>query len=445
MAPTGPIGTSPLKRASYYFGTPSALISWVFLILSIAVPRLATAQAVPYAATFSKSKEDVDKTLKEMQAYAGQKLPIVDGFVATGDQPLDRFERAFYQFSIDLLPATSGGTIVRVIAKITAWYADQDPSKSGYQSLPSNGRLELDLLDRLREKLGEKPAASTLRSYVQAPKPKLDLATGLPGNPIPSSRPSAPAATAGGTTSGEAGSDEVAALRLQRATEEKRTQQLNEELQSLQEIQRNQAHPLNLVVVTKNGTPVLARPAAGSHPLFTAAANDEFEFLDAEGEWIHVQISGVSRGYIRRSSLDLPEFIATRLKSPNGGAASEKQETFRVEREEMATFPGDWEVLRGKPVKIYTVQPVSQDVKETKASAKLNFAASLFQRFSADTSESASKVEGVVVIFDSADGGIIGATRATVHQMGSGSLSRDSFWKQCYLEPPDAFQPPPRP
>ena len=430
-----------MKRASYYFGTPSALISWVFLILSISIPRLATAQAVPYAATFSKPKEDVDKTLKEMQAYAGQKLPIVDGFVATGDQPLDRFERSFYQFSIDLLPATSGGTIVRVIAKITAWYADPDPSKSGYQSLPSNGRLELDLLDRLREKLGEKPAATTLRSYLQAPKPKLDLSTGLPGTPIPSSRPSVPSTAAPGTALGEPGSDEVAALRLQRATEEKRTQQLNEELQSLQDIQRNQAHPLNLVVVKKNDTPVLARPAAGSHPLFTAAANDEFEFLDAEGEWIHVQISGVSRGYIRRSSLDLPEFIAARLTSPNGANTNGKQASFRIEREETATFPSNWEMLRGKQVKIYTVQPGSQDVKETRASAKLNYAASLFQRFSTDTAVSASGVEGVVVIFDSVDGGIIGATRANVQQMVSGSLSRDNFWKQCYLEPPDAFRP----
>jgi hypothetical protein len=433
-----------VKRASYNFRKTHSLIAWVFLILNLSISRLSSAQAVPYAATFSKSREDVDKALKEMQAYAGQKLPIVEGFAATGDQPLDRFERAFYQFSIDLLPAASGGTIVRVIAKITAWYADPDPypypSKSGYQSLPSNGRLELDLLDRLREKLGEKPAASTLRSYMQAPRPKLDLSTGLPGNPIPSGRSSVPSmGAASGTALREPGSDEVTALRQQRESEEKRRQQLNEELQSLQDIQRNQAHPLNLVLVKKNDTPVLARPAAGSHPLFRAAADDEFEFLDAEGEWIHVQISGVSRGYIRRSSVDLPEFIAARLKSPNGTEANAKQEVFRVEREETATFPGDWQALRGKPVRIYTVQPVSQDLKETKASAKLNFAASLFQKFSADTSESASKVEGVVVIFDSPDGGILGATRANVQQMTSGSLSRDNFWKQCYLEPPEVF------
>jgi hypothetical protein len=418
----------------------------IFFVLNIWLPRQAPAQAVPYAGTFAKSKEEVDKALKEMQGYAGQKLPVVDGFVATGDQPLDRFERAFYQFSIDLLPAGPGSTTVRVMAKITAWYADPDPWKSGYQILPSNGRLELDLLDRLREKFGGKANVSAARSEVQAPRPKLDLSTGLPGSSLPSSRRSAPAAEGSfGTAPGGPGSDEVAAVRTKREAEEKRVQQLNADLQNLQEIQRNQAHPLNLVIVKKNGVPVLARPAVGSHPLFTAAANDEFEFLDAEGEWIHVQISGVSRGYIHRSSLDLPEFIAARLKSPNGGTENEKANAFRIEREETATFPGNWEMLRGKPVKIYTVQPVSQDLKETKASAKLNFAASILQRFSADTATSASGVEGVVVIFDSADGGIIGATRANVQQMSSGSISLDNFWRQCYLEPPDAFQSPPRP
>jgi hypothetical protein len=415
-------------------------------ILSISIPRLAIAQAVPYGGTFGKSKEEVDKALKEIQAYAGQKLPIVDGFVATGDQPLNRFERAFYQFSIDLLPATSGGTIVRVTAKITAWYADPDPSKSGYQVLLSNGRLELDLLDRLREKLSGKLTASTARSGVQAPRPKLDLSTGLPGSPLPSSRPSVSAAAVSpGTTSGVPADDEVTALRIKREAEEKRMQQLNAELQTLQEIQRNQAHPLNLVVVKKNDTPVLARPAIGSHPLFMASANDEFEFLEAEGEWIHVQISGVSRGYIRRGSLDLPEFIAARLKSPNGAAANEKQAAFRVEREENSPFPGDWEPLKGKTVKIYTVQPVSQDSKETDARAKLAFAGGLLRKYAAETTASTPGLDGIVVIFDAADGGIISSTLLNVQQLASGSLSQDNFWKHCYLDPPDAFRPAPNP
>ena len=64
-------------------------------------------QAVPYARSFQKSAEEIEGALKDLQAYSGQKLPIVDGFVATGDKSLNQYERAFYQFSIDLLSGTS--------------------------------------------------------------------------------------------------------------------------------------------------------------------------------------------------------------------------------------------------------------------------------------------------------------------------------------------------
>jgi len=221
--------------------------------------------------------------------------------------------------------------------------------------------------------------------------------------------------------------------------------QLTAELQTWQEVLHNQAHPPNLAVVKKAGTPMLARPAENSQVLFVAAADDEFEFLDAEGPWIHVQISGASRGYVRRANLELPEFITARLKSPNGAASSEKKEVFRVEREETSTFPGEWELLRGKPVKIYTVQPASQDPKETGARAKLSFASSLFQKFAAESAAAKSPLEGAVVIFDSADGGIIGSTSLNAQQLASGSLSQYSFWKLCYLDPPDAFRSIPKP
>ena len=178
-------------------------------------------------------------------------------------------------------------------------------------------------------------------------------------------------------------------------------------------------------------------------------AGDDFEFLDVEGEWIHVQISGVSRGYIRRRSLELPDSIAARLKSTSDPvvteAAGTKIELFRIDREETSTFPGDWERLRGKSVKIYTVEAVSRDSKETNSSAKLNFAATVFQRSSADLAGAAPGIEGVVIIFDSADGGIIAATRENVRRLATGSLSRYDFWKQCYLDPPEALQPTPKP
>jgi hypothetical protein len=411
---------------------------WLLLfVICGAIPDIAAAQAVPYARSFVKSKEEVEKALNELQASTGQKLPIVDGFVVPGDQPLDRFERAYCQFSIDVLPGTnSGDTIVRVSAKITAWYADRDPSKSGYQVLPSNGRLELDLLDRLADKFSGRPVTSLLKPEPVAPKSRNDLSNGSPAISLaPMGFPAPPAET----PSSPAG-DEVTALATQRGVEEKRVQQLTAELQSLQDIQRNQAHPDNLVVVKKSGTPVLARPAESSHVLFNAAADDEFEFIDAEGDWIHVQISGASRGYIRRTGLDLPEAISARLESQNGTAREEKQEAFQIEREESSMFPGDWEQLKGKTVKIYTVQPASQDAKETRAAAKLRFASSLFKKFSAKSAAVTPPVEGIVVVFDSADGGIIGCSLLNTQQMASGSLPEDVFWKLCYMDPPDAFR-----
>ena len=234
-------------------------------ILCLLLTAAVLPQAVPYARTFQKSAEQVEDALKDLQAYSGQKLPIVDGFVATGDKPLNQYERAFYQFSIDLLPGTAGGTIVRATAKITAWYADKDPAKSGYQVLPSNGRLELDLLDRLEEKFGGKPASSMARSLssatISAPKPKLDLG----GVQIPTA--TNPAAKLGTTA------DELGSLQSNREAEEKRMRELNAELQSLQEIQKNQAHPLNLVVVKKTGAPFFFNPmnCNGSNPRFSHA------------------------------------------------------------------------------------------------------------------------------------------------------------------------------
>jgi len=403
-----------------------ALVLCAFTVFS------ANGQAMPYARTFAKPKTEVEQALKDLQAYTGQKLPIVDGFVGTTQQPMDRYERAFYQFSIEVLPGVPAGTIVQVSAKITAWYADKDPAKSGYQILPSNGRLELDLLDRLDEKFGNKPAPGTARSLatsgISVPTPKLNLGGGInmsPGGGNPIAAPE--------------GTEELNRLRSEREAEEKHMRSLNVELQGLEEVKKNQAHPLNLVTVKRAGTPVLARAGEESRVLFKAAMNDEFEFLDAEGEWIHVQISGVSRGYIRRSALELSEVIAEHLQETAKLEAAAKQAAFRVEREENSVFPGDWEALKGKTVKIYTVQPVSQDPKETDARAKLKFAGSLMQKF-VDETANATVGDGVVVIFDSADGGIAGATLASIQQLAKGEISEEAFWKQCYLDPPETFQ-----
>jgi hypothetical protein len=396
-----------------------------------------SAQTMPYARTYAKSRADVDQALKEMGAYAGQKLPTVEGFVATTSKPIARYERAFYQLATELFPGTGarGGTIVQVSAKITAWYADIDPSKSGYETLVSNGRLEFDLLDRLDEKLGTAPPGSAHTSSgasgVVAPKAKLDL-SGVPGISQLAVSESAP---------GRLPSEELKEMRAKREADEKREKELSEMLERLQEVQRNQAHPLNLVAIKRSGTPLLARPAEGARVLLTAAAGDEFEFLDADGSWLHVSISGVSRGYVKRSSVELTDFIESRLKAQEDAEAQKGRAPFQIEREEVSTFPGDWEALKGRKVKIYTVQPISQLPAETDARAKLSFAGELFKNF---PSSPDIPVDGVVVIYDSADGGIIAAGLSSVAQLAGGSLSKEDFWKQCYADPPDAFFPVPK-
>lgn len=402
-------------------------------LLTLANATSAQEQAIPYARTFAKPKAEVDQALKDIGAYAGQKLPTIEGFVAATPKPVSRYERAFYQLEIELFPGTGarGGTVVQVRAKITAWYADPDPANSGYEVLASNGRLEFDLLDRLDEKMGTAPQ-QTARvpgiSGLAAPKPKLDL-SGVPG---------VSQLAASTNKSAAPRDDELSEMRVKRQEEEKREQQLSAQLQELQEIQKNQAHPANLVAVKKSGTPVMARPAEGSRVLFLAAAGDEFEYLESDGPWLHVGISGVSRGYIRRSSAELTDFILSRVNAQDQAAAAKETAPFHVEREETSLFPSDWESLKGKKVKIYTVQPISQDAKETGAQAKLNFAATLLRNFSAGEGD---PVEGVVVIYDSADGGIIGATLESVKQLAGGALSEEEFWKQCYLDPPEAFRP----
>jgi hypothetical protein len=431
MASLGSTGITSVKISPSCF-RQIAIVFLLSLLFSVGFVSPACAQDVPYARAYAKPRADIDKALTELSATAGQKLPIVDGFVATTDHPLDRYERAFYQFSIDVLPGSSAGTVVRLTAKITAWYADRDPSKSGYQVLPSNGRLELDFLDRLSEKLGEKPVPSVLKSDVQVPAPKLDLTAGLYRSSTAAIRPPSITTVDPSTASASA---EVATLHAKREAQEKRMRQLGTELESLKEIQHGQAHPPDLVAVKRSGTPVLAHPGDTSNVLFMAAADDEFQFLDVKADWVHVQISGASRGYIRRSSLELPDFVAERFNSPNGAS-----DAFRVGSENTSVFPGNWEPLRGKSVEIFTVQPVSQNPKETGARAKLAFASSVLKDFSTRPVQNASGVEGVLIVFDSADGGMIGTTLQDLKQFSGGTLSADDFWKRCYLDPVEAFK-----
>jgi hypothetical protein len=178
--------------------------------------------------------------------------------------------------------------------------------------------------------------------------------------------------------------------------------------------------------------------------LFLADAQDEFQVLNTSSEWVHVQISGLSRGWIRGLDLELPSHRAP-VPVPNASAAESKVTVdlaFRLARQEVNTYPGDWAPLRGKSVRIMSLAPM--ETAATSASQKWGAARAMFRRAAARlaTQEGgpAAGVEGVVLIFDSADGGMASATVASLREWDEGRLSDEGFREQCSFDPPEAFR-----
>jgi hypothetical protein len=423
-----------------------------FLALCLAVGTLlawaSDAQSAPYERSFAQSKPAVEKALKQLQSSASGRLPVLEGFARASDRPLDRFQRGYYQCAIQVSSNPSGGALVRVSAKITAWYADPASSKSGYQELPSNGRLETDFLDRLEDALGSKaplPAAnlpssatpSQVQNKAAGPAPTISAPVAPTGSIAPSKVSPAPDNSPFKVGSAVS-SDRVASLATQRAVADKHMEDLTKEAKGLEEILRSQAHPNNLVAVKKSGTPVLVGPIEGAKVLFLATAEDEFEILDLNTSWVHVRISGLSRGWIRRSSLEMPKSFAADAKSENP-STSASTEHFQVKNEQIASFPGTWEPLRGQTVKILTVQNASGSASNTDSRAKLEFAKSLFDKEYSELTQAPSTTAGVVVIFDSEDGGMAAATLPVLQQWKAGTLSDQAFWRRCFFDPPETF------
>lgn len=410
--------------------------------------RFSEAQSFPYERTFAQSKAAVERTLKGLQASASGRLPVLDGFTRPGDRPLDRFQRAYYQCAIQVSSTPSGGALVRVSAKITAWYSDPASSKSEYQVLPSNGRLETDFLDRLDDVLGSKASSSAANAPGAAVPSQLKskaaagaaISAPTPSGDVPADPSEAKtSATSAGSPfkQGNAiGSDRRASLATQKAVAEKRMEELINEAKGLEEILRNQAHPNNLVAVRKSGTPVLVSPIEGAKVLFLATAEDEFEILDKNASWVHVRISGLSRGWIRRSSVEMP---GTSASDTRGSPVPAQAEHFQVKKEQTATFPGTWEPLLGKTVKILTVQETRGNSSETGPRARLDFAKSLFEKEYAELTQASTTASGVVLIFDSEDGGMAAATLSALEQWKAGTLSDQAFWRRCLLDPPEIF------
>jgi hypothetical protein len=191
--------------------------------------------------------------------------------------------------------------------------------------------------------------------------------------------------------------------------------------------------------VKKSGTPVVATASLTAKALFLASAHDEFEMLDFNRDWVHVRISGLSRGWIWRNSLEMPDGVPYSDAPPSAAPVAVAAELYHVTREEQAPFPGDWVPLRGKRVQIVSVEKINETGKDAGPQLRLEFAKSVLDHDYAELAQKQQELAGIVLIFDSADGGMIAATFATLQQWKAGKMSDAALWHQCFFDPPEIF------
>ena len=437
--------------------SPSLLFYAVTLLLSIVVAPGAPvfAQAHSFERTFPNALSEVQRVVDGLRSSSSGRLPILDGFVDAADHPLTDYQRGYFVCTLRVLPAPNGGALVQATAKITAWYMDPTSSQPGYRELVSNGRVETDLLDQIEQGLPGNPAGKSATSRAPAsaplnttPRPdrKIDTsaasspesssssARNAPGVSAPAGRSSKPSATA---PADSAPVEPVESIRLRRDEAERQAQEVSADIKSLEEIQQNQVRPADLVVVKKAGVAIFSKPEDGAQVLLSADQEDEFQILDVDGSWVHVQISGASRGWMRRSQVELPpSYSAAGSKTNNAVPASAN--LFKVAREETNTFSGKWQPLVGKTVRVVWIEPAS--AAASSAAEKRKFAKSLLLKAYNDMNASNPTVAGVVIVFDSADGGQIAATMENLKALQDGSLTEAAFWRSCSLDPPETFQ-----
>ena len=418
---------------------PSPQIVWVWLTLLLflgtAVAETSRTQRSVYA-----SKADVERALQQIRAGAEGRLPTLRGFVNPGQPSLSRYQQARYDYDVQVTTVSLSESLVQVSVEITAWYQDDDPSRSGYQELSSNGRLEEDLFERLGNvlhkdaRLQERSNPGPIESDSKVDIVRLPEAKELPDSPSTSKAtallrvpPTASAAPAG---------EPNAAAQPAADTIESRVRRLEKEEKALKEVLGNQVKPNDLAIVKKSGTRVLSRPADDAPLILVADAEDELQVLERHLDWVRVQLSGPARGWIRTTQLDLSG-VSVASVTPKKDLGRSQEQVLQKTREETGTFPGKWERLRGKRVQIIWAQP--DEAAKAGSHASLSSLQSLLRQQYLQSADSLSRVDGVVVVLDSSEGGMMATTVSALRRWKQGNLSTDSFWRQCWFDPPSAF------
>lgn len=441
----GCIPPTPLRPS------PSApwwlLAAIVVAFLSPPFNRLAAQEAKSTERVYKHQQADVEKALEDLQAYDTARLPVLAGFVNAKANTLKDFDNPHYQFLIDLIPQGSGHTLVQVKAQITAWYVGSVTSAhSQYAQIPSNGRLEEELLDRLSvylekgntqnppepaplPKASPLPVSSNSRAFVNpasfsAPgpsNPPAELAADTVDVP-PAEKSSNPATLASQISTAQAA--------LQAVEQKQRLSQ--QQIADLENVARSRQHIADFAIAKKSQAPVFEEPSVLSKVLLRADAEDEFEVSEARNGWVRVRLDGTAQGWMPFSELEMPgdSNVSDDLGVKN----------FSVANEMIKTFTGDWPVLKGKSALFVLAQPRGAISQDTLGKSQLEFASHTFLEGYRAAVHSQQSIAGVVVIFAGDKPGIAAATLPAIRQWQEGSVSDQVFFAHCSFDPPDSFR-----
>jgi hypothetical protein len=383
-------------------------------------------QAEPSERLYNHSQVEVDQALQSLKAYDTFRLPILEGFVAANAGVLTSFENPHYQFKIGIFPQSAAQTLVQVTAKITAWYADQNPDHSQYVMIPSNGRLEEDLLDRLNVALERENPRTTAAIVGTSPA--------LPGTADPGTAGASTSsvASAGAVPGTENLAAQIVAVQTQRKLVEEHVRKLEQQVSELQANSKSQRYLSNLAVVKMPQTPVFEFAEVTSKLLFRADPEDEFEVLSAREGWVQVRLENAGQAWIRISQLQPPN----EMDDPD----SFKAPTFSTPTEEVKAFDGDWPPLKGKMALFVFAQPAKAIQENMLGHSQLDFAKQTFTLGYREAVHSETPVEGIVVVFLGAKGGVAAATLADIKRWREGLTPDKQFLAHCSFDPPESFR-----
>ena len=431
-------------------------IALCFTALLIATAAKSTpAQGVPVERSYPHPLDEVQRALQVLDVDATSRLPFLDGFVSARANSLDHLENPRYILRYDVVRVGPTESIVRISAKITAWYQSADASHSEYRAIPSNGRLESDFLDRLSARLDPTPNAHA-ESYADPP-----AAANQPAQTGPATPTNTSATRAAGVKGSNNDADlamQIEATRAQRKVSEATARDLNTQIERLQAAARERTNQTGLAIIRLAHTPVFEKADETSRILLHANAQDEFSVVDirgseasAAGTWIHVQLENGKQGWLRADHLetaaDAAEAAAAMHRPlPDSAGDAEDRESvagaahFAPASEEIKTFSGDWAALKGKPVLFVFAQPNLPLSGDALVRSQLAFAKQSFEIGLNEATHSQETLAGVVVVFLGPKGGVAAATLPDIRRWRDGILSDKLFLARCSLDPATSFR-----